>query len=313
MVAGTVALMMQANPNLTPNLAKAIIEYTAQDYGYGKLTQGAGFLNSEGAVKLARYLYTAEPGSVYPTNSAWAISSIIWGNRKVKSGVIKQGSASGNVVWGANVAEGDNIVWGTHCDRWTAGASSGAPPASKPATSSRAPFVRGDNIVWGTNDGEDDNIVWGTACGDDECDNIVWGTECGGGDCQDVVWGTACNGNPACRNIVWGTACDGNDECDNIVWGTACDQIECDNIVWGTACAEAECDNIVWGTACADAECDNIVWGTSDGDAPPMYDDPDAPAAFDDLPFESLFFPPVPEQNPAPPITPGGTTPGGGI
>src|SRR5262249_25575460 len=31
-VAGTVALMMQANPRLTPNLTKAIIEYTAQNY-----------------------------------------------------------------------------------------------------------------------------------------------------------------------------------------------------------------------------------------------------------------------------------------
>ena len=57
MVTGTVALMMQANPNLTPNLAKAIIEYTAQNYGYDPLTQGAGFLNAKGAVDLARYLY----------------------------------------------------------------------------------------------------------------------------------------------------------------------------------------------------------------------------------------------------------------
>ena len=30
-VAGTVALMLQANPKLTPNLVKAILEYTAQD------------------------------------------------------------------------------------------------------------------------------------------------------------------------------------------------------------------------------------------------------------------------------------------
>ena len=34
MVAGTVALMIQANPKLTPNLVKAIIEYTAQNYNY---------------------------------------------------------------------------------------------------------------------------------------------------------------------------------------------------------------------------------------------------------------------------------------
>ena len=29
-VSGTVALMMQANPSLTPNMVKAILQYTAQ-------------------------------------------------------------------------------------------------------------------------------------------------------------------------------------------------------------------------------------------------------------------------------------------
>src|SRR6185503_8755623 len=39
-VSGTVALMLQANPNLTPNLVKAILQYTAQLYpGYNALTQ----------------------------------------------------------------------------------------------------------------------------------------------------------------------------------------------------------------------------------------------------------------------------------
>src|SRR4030095_15683894 len=42
-VAGTVALMIQANPNLTPNLVKGILQYTAQDYHYNPLPQGAGF------------------------------------------------------------------------------------------------------------------------------------------------------------------------------------------------------------------------------------------------------------------------------
>ncbi len=43
-VAGTVALMLQANPTLTPNAVKAILQYTAQVYpGYDALTQGAGF------------------------------------------------------------------------------------------------------------------------------------------------------------------------------------------------------------------------------------------------------------------------------
>jgi subtilisin family serine protease len=53
-VSGTVALMMQANPSLTPNMVKAIIQYTAEDHEeYNGLTQGAGFLNTYGAVQLA--------------------------------------------------------------------------------------------------------------------------------------------------------------------------------------------------------------------------------------------------------------------
>src|SRR4029079_2634869 len=87
MVSGTAALMLQANPKLTPNLVKAIIEYTAQDYHYDTLTEGAGFLNTKGAVDLARYLCTAKIGQRYPFNAAWS-KTILWGNHKVKRGVI---------------------------------------------------------------------------------------------------------------------------------------------------------------------------------------------------------------------------------
>ena len=60
-VSGTVALMLQANPALTPNAVKAILQYTAQcPPGYDPLTQGAGFLNAKGAVELARF-FAAPP------------------------------------------------------------------------------------------------------------------------------------------------------------------------------------------------------------------------------------------------------------
>ena len=53
--AGTAALMLQANPSLTPNLVKAILMYTAQPLaGFNMLEQGAGQVNIEGAVRLAR-------------------------------------------------------------------------------------------------------------------------------------------------------------------------------------------------------------------------------------------------------------------
>ena len=229
-VSGTVALMLQANPSLTPNLVKAILQYTAQPYaGYNELRQGAGFLNTLGAVKLARFYAQNQPGSYMPVQRVWG-QEIIWGNHKLSGGYLNPLGSAWNVgvIWGAAKALNghDNIVWGTDCGDGCDNIVWGTHDAN------------GDNIVWGT-DG-DDNIVWGT----DGDDNIVWGTS---GDGDNIVWGTGDD-----DNIVWGTDCGGAD-CDNIVWGTN----DSDNIVWGTA---DDGDNIVWGTA---DDGDNIVWGTS--------------------------------------------------
>ena len=269
-VSGTVALMLQANPNLTPNLVKAILQYTAQQYrGYSPLAPGRGLPEHAGrgpprevlqarasagdahadAGDLEPAHHLGQPSAVAaaiinPHGNAWS-TNIVWGT-----------AHDDNIVWGT---DGDNIVWGTDCGGGC------------------------DNIVWGTDDASGDNIVWGT----DGDDNIVWGT---GGD-DNIVWGTTATttscGAPRGDNIVWGT--DGD---DNIVWGTDCGGADCDNIVWGTAgerqhrlghgaatattscgarpAATTSCgarrddDNIVWGTSGGD----NIVWGTSaDSDA----------------------------------------------
>lgn len=53
-VSGTAALMLQANPKLTPNMVKMVLQYTAQRLaGFNTLEQGAGQLNIEGAARLA--------------------------------------------------------------------------------------------------------------------------------------------------------------------------------------------------------------------------------------------------------------------
>ena len=243
-VSGTVALMLQANPSLTPNLVKAILQFTAQEYpGYDALTQGTGFLNTRGAVVLSEYFGQAVPGSPYPSMTGWS-KQIFWGNTRVRGGVPAPGATawSGDVVWGGtSTPTGNNIVWGDNC-----------------ADASCAGVVWGNNIVWGNSDddnivwgnNDDDNIVWGNSdldnivWGNADLDNIVWGNDCGGADCDNIVWG-----NSDDDNIVWGNA----DGIDNIVWGNNDD----DNIVWGNS----DNDNIVWGND----DDDNIVWG-NDGD-----------------------------------------------
>lgn len=74
MVAGTVALMLQANPNLTPSMVKTLLAYTAQPIaGYNWFEQGAGQLNIDGAVKLANAV-RRDLTSTTPTGS-WMLTS----------------------------------------------------------------------------------------------------------------------------------------------------------------------------------------------------------------------------------------------
>ena len=90
-VSGTVALMLQANPNLTPSLVKAILMYSAQPLaGFNTLEQGAGELNVHGALSLTRLikptLSTLQNGDylligALPASQASTISgeACIWG------------------------------------------------------------------------------------------------------------------------------------------------------------------------------------------------------------------------------------------
>ena len=64
-VAGAAALLLQANPGLTPPLVKAILQYTAQPLpNPNLLQQGAGLLNIDGALALARVLRTDVSGAI---------------------------------------------------------------------------------------------------------------------------------------------------------------------------------------------------------------------------------------------------------
>jgi hypothetical protein len=166
-VSGTVALMLQADPALTPNLIKGILQYTAQVYpGYNALREGAGFLNTLGAVRLANFYATARPGDRLPVQKVWS-RQIIWGNHRLTGGIIQPtANAWGlNIVWGTarTLAADANIVWGT---------------------------MASDNIVWGTS--ASDNIVWGTSADG----NIVWGTSAD----ANIVWGTSAD-----ADVTWGS------------------------------------------------------------------------------------------------------------
>jgi serine protease AprX len=164
-VTGTIALMLQANPSLTPNAVKAVLQYTAEvDTRHDPLTQGAGFLNASGAVELAQTLATSTTANGGPS---WS-QHIVWGNQLVRGDVFStSGAWATGVTWGdaAQTIGGDlprNVVWGKRCggsdcpERWTLAAA------------------YDQSVVWGTH--ADESVVWGTAFSDD---SVVWGTSHG--------------------------------------------------------------------------------------------------------------------------------------
>ncbi len=103
-VAGAVALMLEANPSLTPNAVKAILEYTAQQRGTeSALAQGAGLLNVHGAIRMAGFFRQptadiGEPGDTIEAEwTPWS-QQMLWGNYRVdrrRSAAVQQRLVAG--------------------------------------------------------------------------------------------------------------------------------------------------------------------------------------------------------------------------
>ena len=147
-VAGTVALMFEANPDLTPNLVKALLHYTAERRPrYETIAQGAGFLNARGAVQLAMELAGGRPQAVDPTR--WS-RQILWGDTRVRGGVITKDASAWRtgVIWGApTTGEGEPVSWGTLPESnvpWKLNADSSAPRTDSPVTQVAIPGYQVD-------------------------------------------------------------------------------------------------------------------------------------------------------------------------
>ena len=212
-VAGTVALMLEANPALTPNAVKAILQYTAQLYpAYDPLTEGAGFLNAWGAVELARFF--AFPSFAAPSSTGWS-KALTWGNHRISGGRLLPDANAWlpGVEWGkATTSSGERVAWGDICT-----ANCDTTPVWQPWEVSCAD-ANCTNVTWGS----------GTSA------NVVWGLSCDGADCSaDVTWSASTAGD----TVVWGTA-----DADTVVWGTS----DGDTVVWGTECTDPGCEPVVW-------------------------------------------------------------------
>ncbi|HEX5474481.1 MAG TPA: S8 family peptidase [Vicinamibacterales bacterium] len=176
---GVVALMVQANraanhypenPSLTPNAVKAMLEYSAigvhdqQGVAYDQMTEGAGAINGNGAIALARAADTgAAPGTPWLTTipAPWTKiageylrwqQALVWGNVVVWGATIdvNQPAWATVVVWGSsNTSLANVVVWGSDVV-WT------------------NPQAWADVVVWGSSEigvSDGEVVVWGATTG----------------------------------------------------------------------------------------------------------------------------------------------------
>jgi subtilisin family serine protease len=123
-VSGTAALILDANPDLDPNVVKTILLMTATKMtGPHMLEQGNGFLNAHTAVKLAEKLWPDTPitdlnpgwilnGENGP-EEVWAGGAFVWDNRIFYSDLVTADSPlwGEGVIWSDNLFGPDSVIW----------------------------------------------------------------------------------------------------------------------------------------------------------------------------------------------------------
>jgi hypothetical protein len=189
---GVIAHMLEANRNtngsdapwLTPNAVKAALQYTALrvlDHGGSPadyLTAGAGSLNADGAIRLARAIRTrvssggdwldprlvpSKPTSLIAEQSLQWSQTVVWGTTILTGSTISVNHPAWatTVVWGT----ARTVVWGT---------------ARTVVWGTARTVVWGTNVVWDTPDVWASTVVWGTSTiGVSIGSAVVWGTTLG--------------------------------------------------------------------------------------------------------------------------------------
>jgi serine protease AprX len=163
LVAGSVALLLEKKPTLTPNAVKAILMASATPLNLGLsgglswMTQGAGCLNVPGALEIAAKVDTLQPvgcpwltapltgqSTIQGETKPWG-GTLLWGTVRVTGDLLGRNQAAWgvNVCWGDAVTWGQNVCWGDN-----------AVMADRTWQNN---VCWGDNICWG------DNVCWGDA------------------------------------------------------------------------------------------------------------------------------------------------------
>jgi|SRR5579884_1182173 len=139
-VAGAAALLLEANPSLSPDTLKARLMLSADKWtdpsgNYDPCTYGAGYLNIPAALAstVTTGSYATSPPLTRDANGNVLINTILWGTNSPNGANIlwETSGINLNIIWGSNIVWGTTILWGS-------------------------------NILWGATTWAD-NIIWGSS------------------------------------------------------------------------------------------------------------------------------------------------------
>ncbi len=221
-VSGAVALMVQANPGLTPNQVKAILMYSAQIMdGADLFEQGAGMLNIDGAVRLSkslsRYAYALPVGSPLATAGLPSPQSVIAGETCLWSQ---------SLIWGGGMLRGDaalttqqlayaqSLIWGIgRLDSWGLGVT------YYDGLYSDSYVVFGKNnqwnyVTWNAGTPTSSGLIWSDRL---SASGLIWSNQLISNDFFDVgstslIWGINGYGGYD-MGLIWGLQDSG------LIWG----------------------------------------------------------------------------------------------
>jgi subtilisin family serine protease len=122
-VAGAAALMIDANPGMTPAMIKSILQFTAQplpslsgqDPLISMLTEGAGSVNIDGAVRMAK-AFVKDPanaplGSLMLVKDGPALDRLLYNTRDAQTHAFTSAIAGESISWGDNIFFSHGLVY----------------------------------------------------------------------------------------------------------------------------------------------------------------------------------------------------------
>ncbi len=217
LVSGAAALMINANPQLTPNAVKASLMFTAQVLSgydpvtnltgyYDPLTQGAGELNVVGAVDMARRISpTTGFVGTPPMTSLIAGQAAPWSGATIPAIMERPGLTwQTSLLWGGNTGltiEDARIVWGSNVVWGGNGSDLGG---TIPPRRWNDDLVYGDNVVWGGNGSDLGGTIPPRRVPLVYANNVVWGGN--GSDLGGTIPPRFRDENAVvnANNVVWG-------------------------------------------------------------------------------------------------------------